>query len=72
MISPSSTAVAEIFIAHLSKTATEVETLQERLVSQTQALLMEERSDLLSLSNRLVHYSSLFRPYLDTLFLVIS
>ncbi len=54
------TAVAEIFIAHLMKTATEVEALQERLVSCTQALLVRERSDLLSLSNRLVHRSSLF------------
>ena len=54
------TAVAEIFIAHLTKTATELDVLQERLVSRTQGLLVEERSDLLSLSNRLVHHSSLY------------
>ncbi|MGI6573545.1 MAG: exodeoxyribonuclease VII large subunit [Fermentimonas sp.] len=54
------TAVAEIFIAHLAKTATEMEALQEWLVSRTQALLVDERSDLLSLSNRLAHRSLLF------------
>ncbi len=54
------TAVAEIFIAHLAKTAMELNELQERLASQIELLLFEEKSNLLSLSNRLVHHSSLF------------
>lgn len=54
------TAVAEIFIAHLSKTATELVDLEERLVSETEASLHNEKSDLLTLSNALVHRSLLF------------
>ena len=54
------TAVAEIFIALVTKTATELIELQERLVEETEAFLLKEQSDLLTLSKALVHRSSLF------------
>ncbi|MDR2816417.1 MAG: exodeoxyribonuclease VII large subunit [Proteiniphilum sp.] len=53
------TAVAEFFIAHLAKTATELIDLEERTVSESESRMMKERSDLFSLSRDLVHQSSL-------------
>lgn len=53
------TAVAELFIAHLTKTATELIGLEERMVSESESRLMKEQSDLFSLSRDLVHQSSL-------------
>ena len=54
------TAVAEVFIGLLTKTATALLDLQERLVQESEALLLKEKSDLLVFSNELVHRSSLF------------
>ncbi len=54
------TAVAEIFITLVTETAMELFELQERLVEETEAFLVKEQSDLLTLSNALVHRSSLF------------
>ncbi|WP_298648676.1 exodeoxyribonuclease VII large subunit [uncultured Proteiniphilum sp.] len=53
------TAVAEFFIAHLTKTATELINLEERAVSESESRLMKEQSDLFSLSRELVYQSSL-------------
>lgn len=54
------TAVAEIFISHLTKTASVLVELEERLVAETETFLLKEQSELLVMSNQLVHRSSLF------------
>jgi len=51
------TAVAEFFIDHVSKTLSELTDLQERIVSESGAILMKEQNDLFSLSKELVHQS---------------
>lgn len=53
------TAVAEFFIAHLNKTATELVNLEEKVISQSESRLIKEQTDLLSLSKELVHQSTL-------------
>lgn len=53
------TAVAEFFIGHLSKTATELIDLEERVLSESEYRLIKEQTDLFSLSKELVHQSSL-------------
>lgn len=52
------TAVAEFFIAHLSKTARELVDLEERLLSECESRLMKEQTTLFSLSREVVHQSS--------------
>lgn len=52
------TAVAEFFIAHLSKTAAELLDLEERAVSESESRLLKERTDLFVLSKEVVHQSS--------------
>lgn len=53
------TAVAEFFIARLTRTATELISLEERVVSESGSRLLKEQTDLFSLSKELVHQSSL-------------
>ena len=53
------TAVADFFIAHLSKTATELIGLEKRILSESESRLMKEQADLFSLSKELVYQSSL-------------
>ncbi|MEA5127645.1 MAG: exodeoxyribonuclease VII large subunit [Proteiniphilum sp.] len=53
------TAVAEFFIARLTRTATELISLEERMVSESGSRLLKEQTDLFSLSKELVHQSSL-------------
>lgn len=53
------TAVAEFFITYLSKTATELVDLEERILSDSESRLIKEQTDLFSLSKELVHQSSL-------------
>ncbi|RNC64931.1 exodeoxyribonuclease VII large subunit [Proteiniphilum sp. X52] len=53
------TAVAEFFIARLTRTATEIISLEERVVAESQSRLLKEQTDLFSLSKELVHQSSL-------------
>lgn len=53
------TAVAEFFIACLNRTATELISLEERVVSESESRLLKEQTDLFSLSKELVHQSSL-------------
>ncbi len=53
------TAVAEFFIARLTRTATELIGLEERVVSESGSRLLKEQTDLFSLSKELVHQSSL-------------
>jgi Exonuclease VII, large subunit len=53
------TAVAEFFIAHLTKTASELIDMQERIVSESKSVMMKEQSDLFSLSKEVIHQSIL-------------
>src|SRR5690554_4782116 len=53
------TAVAEYFIAHLTKTASELISLQERTINISEKVILRERTDLHSLSKEMVHLSSL-------------
>lgn len=52
------TAVAEFFIAHLSKTASELLFLEKRAISGSESRLNREQSELSLLSRDLVHLSS--------------
>lgn len=53
------TAVAEFFISHLSGAAAELIDLQERLLANSSARLLDERTQLLSLTKDVVHQSTL-------------
>ena len=53
------TAVAEYFIAHLTKTASELISLQERTINISEKVILRERADLLSLSKEVIHGSTL-------------
>lgn len=53
------TAVAEFFIAYLSKTVVQLVDLEERVISGSESRLIKEKSDLFVLSKELVHQSSL-------------
>ncbi len=52
------TAVAEFLIASLSRTAADIISLQDRLISESRSRLLKEQGDLFSLSRELVHQSS--------------
>ncbi|MBZ4652005.1 MAG: exodeoxyribonuclease large subunit [Proteiniphilum sp.] len=53
------TAVAEFFIGHITRTATELTDLEERLLTRTRSLLQEEASQLRLLTKEVVHLSLL-------------
>lgn len=53
------TAVAEFFITHLNRSATELLDMEERVVTESNSVLMDEHAQLLSLSKDLVHKSTL-------------
>lgn len=53
------TAVAEFFVSHITKTATELAGLQERIISESETRILKERNFLLSLSKEVVHKSTL-------------
>lgn len=53
------TAVAEFFIAHITKTAAELFNLQERTVNTSEKIILKEQTDLHSLSKEMIHLSSL-------------
>ena len=53
------TAVAEFFIACLTRTAAELIGLEEKVVSESESRLLKEQTDLFSLSKELVHQSAL-------------
>ncbi len=53
------TAVAEAFITHMAKTATELIALKEKVVSETEGRVSGERASLLSLSKEVIHQSTL-------------
>lgn len=53
------TAVAEFFIAHIGKTASRLIDLQDRLISESESVLMNEKTDLVSLSKDVIHQSNL-------------
>ena len=53
------TAVAEFFISHLMKTATELFDLQDRMISESENRISKEKSDLLILSKDIIHGSRL-------------
>ena len=53
------TAVAEFFIAHIGKTASRLIDLQGRLISESESALMNEKTDLVSLSKDVIHQSNL-------------
>src|SRR5690554_4140220 len=53
------TAVAEYFIAHITKTAAELFNLQERTVNTSEKIKLKEQTDLHSLSKEMVHGSTL-------------
>ncbi|MDD2513076.1 MAG: exodeoxyribonuclease VII large subunit [Proteiniphilum sp.] len=53
------TAVAEFFITHMEKTASELADLEERLLSQSRSVLQEEASQVRLLTKEVVHLSTL-------------
>jgi exodeoxyribonuclease VII large subunit len=53
------TAVAEFFIAHLSKTASQLSHLQKRLIDESKSVLANEESQLFSLSKDAIHQSTM-------------
>ncbi len=53
------TAVAEYFIAHINKTASELIDLQDRIVGQSQSVINNEQSELFSLSKDVIHLSNM-------------
>lgn len=53
------TAVAEFFITYLNRSATELLDMEERVVTESNSVLMDEHAQLLSLSKDLVHKSTL-------------
>jgi exodeoxyribonuclease VII large subunit len=53
------TAVAEFFIGHITRTATELTELEERLFNRTRSILQEEASQLHLLTKEVVHLSLL-------------
>lgn len=53
------TAVAEFFIAYISKTAGELIDLQDRIIAESQFVLNNEKSELFSLSKDVIHLSNL-------------
>ncbi len=53
------TAVAEFFIAHITKTATELIDFQDRIISESERIVLKERTDLLSISKEIFHRSKL-------------
>ncbi|MDD4777723.1 MAG: exodeoxyribonuclease VII large subunit [Fermentimonas sp.] len=53
------TAVAEFFITHLTKTASELIALQDRTITTSEKIILRERTDLLSLSKEVIHRSAL-------------
>lgn len=53
------TAVAEFFINHLSRTASELVSYQDRMVALTTSLITEQEKELYSLSKEVIHQSTL-------------
>ena len=53
------TAVAEFFITHLTKTASELITLQDRTINISEKIILRERTDLISLTKEVIHRSTL-------------
>ncbi len=53
------TAVAEFFLSHVTKTASELINLQDRTVNISERFIVKERADLLSLSKEVIHRSTL-------------
>lgn len=53
------TAVAEFLIGHMSKTATELADLEERLLRETRSVLQEESSEIRLLAKETLHLSTL-------------
>ncbi|MBK5196580.1 MAG: exodeoxyribonuclease VII large subunit, partial [Proteiniphilum sp.] len=53
------TAVAEFFITHLTQTASELLDFQDRIVSDSETVMLREQSELFSLSKEVVHQSTL-------------
>jgi exodeoxyribonuclease VII large subunit len=53
------TAVAEFFINHLTRTAAELIAFQDRIVSESETVMVREQSELFTLSKEVVHQSTL-------------
>jgi exodeoxyribonuclease VII large subunit len=53
------TAVAEFFINHLTRTATELIGFQDRIVSESETVMVREQSELFTLSKEVIHQSTL-------------
>ena len=53
------TAVAEFFINHLTQTAAELIAFQDRIVSESETVMVREQSELFTLSKEVVHQSTL-------------
>jgi exodeoxyribonuclease VII large subunit len=53
------TAVAEFFISHLTQTAAELIAFQDRIVSESETVMVREQSALFTLSKEVVHQSTL-------------
>ncbi len=53
------TAVAEFFISHLTQTAAELIDFQDRIVSESETVMVREQSELFTLSKEVIHQSTL-------------
>jgi len=53
------TAVAEFFITHLTRTAAELIDFQERIISESETVMVREQSALFTLSKEVIHQSTL-------------
>ncbi len=53
------TAVAEFFINHLTRTATELLDFQDRIISESETVMVREQTELFTLSKEVIHQSTL-------------